>query len=205
MSAFNKEHNWTYTYTPQAKAFLRGKPYSIRKGKTVFSLHEKVVYPGYGVAEIKQIVKKNIAGTTVAFFELKFVNKEMTVLVPTENVNCVGIRPLSSSENIQDIFRFLAEPTGGKLSQASSNWNKRNKDYQCKLRTGNLQEICKIYRDLRYIAAHKELSFGEKNLLNETEMLLVEEVALVTNMDEKSAMEHLRSLCGSAEFALSIE
>lgn len=161
----------------------------------MFSLNEKVVYPGYGVAVIKRIVAKSVGGTIVSFFELKFLNKEMTILVPTENVS-VGIRPLSSLENIDDAFKFLAEPTDAKQLPATSNWNKRNKEYQGKLRTGNLQEICKIYRDLRYVAAHKELSFGEKNLLTETETLLIEEIALVTNIDEKSAMEHVRSICG---------
>lgn len=163
----------------------------------MFSLNEKVVYPGYGVAEIRRIVTKSIGGTTVSFFELKFINKEMTVLVPTENVCSVGIRALSSNENIHAIFRFLAEPTDIKQLPVSSNWNKRNKEYQCQLRTGNIQAICKIYRDLRFVAAYKELSFGEKNLLNETETLLVEEIALVTNTDEKSAIERLRALCTS--------
>ena len=64
----------------------------------------------------------------------------------------------------------------------TTNWNKRNKEYQGKIRTGNLREICEIYKDLKHIQCQKELSFGEKNLLHQTEGLLVEEIALVSNI-----------------------
>ena len=60
---------------------------------------------------------------------------------------------------------------------SASNWNRRNKEYQNKLRTGSLKDISEIYKDLKHIANHKELSFGEKNLLSKTELLLVEEIA----------------------------
>ena len=159
----------------------------------MFDLNEKVIYPGYGVAKINRIVEKKVAGKNTSFFELLFMNKDMTILVPTQNLTSVGIRRLSSCENINSILKKLSEPTNDSLQDlTASNWNKRNKEYQCKLRTGNFQEICKIYRDLRHIAAQKELSFGEKNLLSQTEALLVEEISLVNQMGEEKAIEHLR-------------
>ena len=161
----------------------------------MFSLDEKVVYPGHGVAVIKRIVEKKVAGQTIKLYELKFMNADMTVLVPTNNLAAVGIRKLSSNEGINTIFEMLSEPApqvSGDLM--ASNWNKRNKDYQCKLRTGDLQEICKIYRDLKNMSVYKELSLGEKALLQQTEMLLAQEISLVQNMDEGKAVELLRSL-----------
>jgi CarD family transcriptional regulator len=160
-----------------------------------FVLNEKVVYPGHGVALIHRIVEKKISNSTVAFFELKFINKDMTILVPTINLAAVGIRKLSSYESISAIFELLARPAK-KISHenTASNWNKRQKEYQGKLRTGNIQEIGEIYRDLNYIAAKKELSFGEKNLLQQTEMLLVEEISAVTKTNEEKTIENLRSL-----------
>ncbi len=161
----------------------------------MFTLNEKVVYPGHGVAKINQIVEKKIAGNKVSFFELRFLNKDMTILVPVQTSSSVGIRRLSSHENIDAIFKLLAKPVSKVARElTASNWNKRNKEYQCKLRTGNIQEIGEIYRDLKYIAAKKELSFGEKNLLQQTETLLVEEISLVTKVDEEKATENLRSL-----------
>lgn len=164
----------------------------------MFSRSEKVVYPGHGVAKINRIVEKKIAGNIASFFELKFLNKDMTILVPVNNAMSVGIRRLSSDELINTILKNLSEPTSSLLQPEvmATNWNKRNKEYQGKLRTGDLCEICGIYRDLKRIELQKELSFGEKNLLQQTESLLAEEIAIVKNISEDEAGNYLRSLIG---------
>ena len=163
----------------------------------MFARNEKVVYPGHGVAVISCVIEKKIAGRSLQFFELRFLNKDMTILVPTENATAVGIRHLSSAEYIKDIFKLLAQPVMAKqLDAAVSNWNKRNKEYQGKLRSGNLLELCAIYRDLRHIEANKELSFGEKSLLQQTESLLIEEIAIVTKMDVADATRQLKESVG---------
>ncbi len=161
----------------------------------MFVLDEKVVYPGHGVAKISRIFEKIISGSPTRFFELKFINKDMTILVPVENLEAVGVRRLSSLDSINDIFMMLSEPLHMMNSESiPSNWNKRNKEYQGKLRTGNLRDICKIYRDLRHMSAYKELSFGEKSLLQQTELLLAQEISLVKKIGEEKMIEQLRSL-----------
>jgi len=163
----------------------------------MFARNEKVVYPGHGVAIINCIIEKKIAGKITQFFELRFLNKDMTILVPTDNAMEVGIRPLCSAEYINTIFTLIAQPASVRQGEAIiSNWNKRNKEYQGKLRTGDLLEIGSIYRDLRHIEQYKELSFGEKNLLQQTEMLLVEEISIVKKIDLSNATEYLRGLIG---------
>lgn len=171
----------------------------LKKGFPMFRLNEKVVYPGHGVAQINRIVEKLIGGQNSSFYELKFINKEMTVLVPVSNTEAIGLRPLSSTNRINDIFKMLAEPAK-KIKNCelmASNWNKRNKEYQSKLRTGNLEEISEIYRDLKHISQEKELSFGEKNLLNQTENLLAEEISIVRKLEADKTVESLRSLFNS--------
>ena len=161
----------------------------------MFARNDKVVYPGHGVAIINCIIEKKIAGRSLQFFELRFLNKDMTILVPTENATSVGIRPLSSAEYIKDIFKILAQPVVVKqLDAVVSNWNKRNKEYQGKLRSGNLLELCAIYRDLKHIETNKELSFGEKSLLQQTENLLIEEIAIVTKVEVSDAAKQLKDL-----------
>lgn len=161
----------------------------------MFVLDEKVVYPGHGVAKISRIIDKIVAGSPTRFFELKFLNKDMTILVPIDNLDVVGLRRLSSPDSINTIFKILSEPIDLIPSEMIGNWNKRNKEYQGKLRTGNLHDICKIYRDLRYISIYKELSFGEKTLLQQTELLLAQEISLVKKIGEDKMIEQLRSLC----------
>lgn len=162
----------------------------------MFRENEKVVYPGHGVATIDRIILKKIAGRSAQFFELKFVNKDMTILVPVDKTDAVGIRPLSSQDQVQHVLEMLSTPPG--KGQGMSNWNKRNKEYQGKLRTGDLWEICLIYRDLKTIEQKKELSFGEKHLLVVTEALLAEEIALVNNVQEENVAKQLRNLIGDS-------
>ena len=160
----------------------------------MLTLKDKVVYPGYGVAQITRILERRISNIPICFFELNFLNRDMTVLVPVNKVVEVGIRPLSSVSNISTMFQMLSDTNKEDVNiTKASNWNKRSKDYQAKLRSGNLIEISRIYRDLKFISQRKELSFGEKNLLSQTEELLVEEISLVSKINEDKAIEKLRS------------
>ncbi len=167
----------------------------------MYHVNEKIVYPGHGVAIVNRVFEKIVAGQVTSFYELKFINKDMTVLVPMHGATNVGIRSLSSNEKIDDILKLLAEPVKKvhNYELTASNWNKRNKEYQNKLRTGNLKDISEIYRDLKCIAQHKELSFGEKNLLNQTEGLLAEEIAIVRKVNEEAALEVLRAVFNVVE------
>lgn len=180
--------------------FVLGKNFSKQYspiGVDMFCLNEKVVYPGHGVARINRIIKKNVGGQEATFYELAFLNKDVTVLVPTNNINSVGIRPLSTNDHLNDVFSLLTAPAR-RISHyefTASNWNKRNKEYQHKLRTGSLKDLSEIYRDLKHISIQKELSFGEKNLLNQIEALLAEEISLIEHVAQEKAAEKLRDLC----------
>ena len=168
----------------------------------MFKPHDKVVYPGHGVAQIIRIITKRVAGKITSFFELRFVHKEMTILVPVDNAIEVGIRSLCSHEYVHNLFKVLSEPYKPALPEAIiANWNKRNKEYLGKIRSGDLREIGVIYRDLKHIEKHKkgELSFGEKSLLHQTESMLVQEIALVENLPEEDATQYVRSLIGQQQ------
>ena len=161
----------------------------------MYALDEKVVYPGLGVAQVKQVIEKSFGITKAKFYELKFINKEMTILIPVEtNDTSCGIRALSTEKNIEEVLNLLSEPVATKKNCTTSSWSKRNKQYQYRIKTGDLMEITKIYRDLQYMSQEKDLSFGERNLLHQTESLLAEEIAIVKNMIEEQAIQTLRSV-----------
>jgi len=161
----------------------------------MFFLNEKVVYPGHGVAKISRIIEKKVSGKDVKFYELAFLNKDMTILIPMQTIAQTGIRGLSSVKNIKDMLQMLSIPSKKGIQElTSANWNKRNKEYQLRLRSGDLREIGKVYQDLKCISKYKELSFGEKNLLQQTEALLAQEISIVHDVEENKAIESLRSL-----------
>jgi len=162
-----------------------------------FAVHDHVVYPGQGVAHIQKIVTKEFGGSQVEFYELAFLNKDVTVLVPTHNADEVGLRHLTSNESIHNVFEILAQPAKKLYNYefTATSWNRRNKDYHTKLQRGTLDDLSEIYRDLHYIGTQKALSFGEKTLLSQTEDLLAEEIAYVTQEDASRARSKLRNNC----------
>ncbi|MBP7854705.1 hypothetical protein KAZ82_02075 [Candidatus Babeliales bacterium] len=159
----------------------------------MFLVNEKVVYPGYGVAFISKLVKRLISGKQTSFYELKFFNKDMAVLVPEDRLQAVGIRRLSSQQDLEAMFKILAEPVVKMEYEVGlNNWNRRNKKYQLNLRSGDLIKIGQIYKDLQVIAQTKELSFGERNLKTKIEQLLIEEIAVVKDIDRDKALKYLQ-------------
>lgn len=163
----------------------------------MFAVREKVVYPGHGVAEIVRIFENKVGTTSMTFYELKFLNKDATVFVPTANAEAIGIRQLCSPENVRSVFDILTQPAirvRPHNEYNASNWNKKSKDYYAVIRTGNIERISAIYRDLRTTETIKELSFGEKNLLQEIEKLLAEEISLVQKSQHDKTIEQLRTL-----------
>lgn len=162
----------------------------------MFKLDEKVIYPGHGVAVVEEIAEKVVAGNKIKFFNLKFLYKEMTVLVPINNASHLSIRNLSSRSQIQKILNDLSKTPEKKLDNVDftpSGWNKRNKDYQLKIQGGALSDLAKIYRELMFVAKQKDLSFGERNLLQLTEDLLAQEIEIVTNSDRDTVLRKIRS------------
>lgn len=163
----------------------------------MFALNEKVVYPGHGVARVSGVIEKIVSGHVAHFYELRFIHKEMVVLVPIENLAAVGVRALSSHAMIREVFAVLSAPfTYNPIDYVViSSWNKRSKKYHALLRSGNMIEVAKIYRDLTFISKHKDLSFGERMHLQQAETLLAEEIALVEVLTVDKAIHELRSSC----------
>lgn len=159
----------------------------------MFQVNEKVVYPGYGVAIISKLVKRQIAGKSTSFYELKFYDKDMAVLVPENRIEIVGIRRLSSDTDLKDMFKILSKPIEYQKQEVGvNNWNRRNKKYQLDLRSGDLFKLSSIYRDLQTISHDKELSFGERNLHSKIESMLIEEISAVRDIDKREALAYLQ-------------
>jgi len=157
----------------------------------MFLLNEKVVYPGYGVAIINRLVERSVLNKKTNFFELKFYNKDMTVLIPEDRLESIGVRKLSTLSELACMFDKLGVFGMNDIitEHNATTWNKRNKEYQLKLRSGQLMQISAIYKELQLIALDKELSFGENNLFNQIESLLIEEIVSVK---KNEAIEDVR-------------
>lgn len=191
ISYSGKKIFFTSIYTSQEQRI----PTSLQRN-SMFKLNDKVVYPGHGVAVIDQIVEKHVTGRVISFMKLVFLFKDMTILVPTYNVEAIGLRKPSDQEMIDLVMEELKKKPERRLESIDftpSGWNRRNKDYQAKIQSGKLLDIAKIYRDLMYVAQQKDLSFGERTLLQTTEELIVQELQIVKNSERELVIQELRT------------
>lgn len=162
----------------------------------MFQIDDTVVYPGHGVATVQEVIERVVAGSTIVFLKLSFMFKDMTILVPTYNVDSIGIRFPNTEKELEIILQELAKKPERKLESIDftpSGWNKRNKDYQLKIQGGKLVDIIKIYRDFMHISHMKELSFGERTLLQSIEDLIVQELQIIKNLDRDVVLQYLRN------------
>lgn len=167
----------------------------------MYKVNDKVVYPGHGVAVVQEIVKKNVAGSTSIFFKLTFPYKEMTVLVPKGRFESSGIRSLSNDDEIKlATVELHAAPRTSKSGEVlPAGWSRRHREYQIKIQQGSLVDIASIYRDLMYTSQRKELSFGEKSLMQMTEDLLSQEISTVRGCKPEDILGEIRSPFGKSE------
>lgn len=162
----------------------------------MFNLKDKVLYPGHGIAVIDEIIEKKVGDIGIKFFKLNFIYKEMTILLPMNNMQSCGVRYPSDKLEIKKIFDLLYKEPEKKLQQLDftpSGWNRRNKDYQMKIQSGKITDVAYVYRDLMCVAQQKELSFGERKLLMIAEELLAQEIQIVNDQPISSVLDQLHS------------
>ena len=162
---------------------------------TDFKVGEKAVYPGHGVAEIIGLERREISGAAMEFYVLRVLENDMKVMVPKRNAANVGLRRLVTDEQIQEVYEVLSR-RGEKISTAT--WNRRHREYMEKIKTGSLPAIASVMRDLCLLRGDKDLSFGERKMLDTARTLLVQELALAKGVDEGAMAEELEALFTAA-------
>jgi len=154
----------------------------------MFKVGDKAVYPPHGVGVVKSIEEKEIGGSKQSFYILQILENEMTVMIPTNNVKAVGMRVLISRKLIPDVYKILMQR---EVKIDNQPWNRRYREYMEKINTGDLFEIASVLRDLYLLKNSKELSFGERNLLDEAKMRLVKEISIAKRSKEETVEAEL--------------
>lgn len=156
-----------------------------------FNLGDKVVYPAHGVAEIVGIEASNIAGNQHDFYVLNILENGMRVMVPKANVDQVGMREIVSSDEADKVFEVLKKRE--KMVE-STTWNRRHREYMEKIKTGSVFEVAKVLRDLYVLKNDKELSFGERKMLDTARSLLVREISLSKGISQEEVEIKFRAI-----------
>jgi CarD family transcriptional regulator len=156
-----------------------------------FQVGAMAVYPGYGVAEITGIEDREISGTTQRFYVLQVLGKDTTLMVPMSKAESVGLRNIIGGAEVEQVYEVLRR-RGEKISTAT--WNRRHREYMEKIRTGSLVEIGTVLRDLCLLRVDKDLSYGERNMLETARGLLIQELALAKGAEESAVEEEIEAM-----------
>ena len=157
----------------------------------MFKIGDRAVYPAHGVGVIEDIKCRVISGTKRTFYVLRIVDKEMTIMIPTDNAQMVGLRGIIDKKEVPKVFRILAEKNVGVDCQT---WNRRYREYMEKIKSGSVFEVAEVLRDLVLLKCDKDLSFGERQMLDLAQNLLVKELSIAKNMAEEKMLLRLQSI-----------
>ena len=156
-----------------------------------FKVGDKAVYPAHGVAEVVAIERKEISGHEMVFYVLKILDNGMKVMIPTSNVKAVGMREIISTTEAEEVFKILRKKE--KVVE-STTWNRRDREYMEKIKTGSVFEVAKVLRDLYLLKGDKDLSFGERKMLDTARSLLVKEISIAKQMSEDEVETEFRTI-----------
>ncbi|HEX6336724.1 MAG TPA: CarD family transcriptional regulator [Jiangellaceae bacterium] len=148
-----------------------------------FKVGETVVYPHHGAALIEAIETRVIKGEERRYLVLKVTQGDLTVRVPADNVDLVGVRDVVNQEGLDHVFEVLRTPH----TEEPTNWSRRYKANLEKLASGDVIKVAEVVRDLWRRERDRGLSAGEKRMLAKARQILVSELALAEHTNEDKA------------------
>ena len=156
-----------------------------------FRVGDKAVYPAHGVAEITGIERREISGTEQIFYILRILENGMRIMVPMKNAGAVGLRAIVSKTEVKEVYDILRSK---EVSVDGQTWNRRYREYMEKIKTGSVFEIAEVLRDLSLLKFEKDLSFGERKMLDTARSLLIKELAVAKSAKEEKIVAELEKI-----------
>jgi CarD family transcriptional regulator len=153
------------------------------KGAGLYKVGDKVVYPHHGAGTVVKKEKREVLGEKREYLTIKILHNDMTVNVPAENAEKVGLRKVIGEDMVKVVVKAL---TGGG-TQMPKNWNRRFKHNRDKMKTGDILELAEVVRNLSLRDREKGLSTGEKQMFVKAKKILASELMYAKDMDEEEA------------------
>ena len=146
----------------------------------LFEVGETVVYPHHGAATISEVKTRMVKGEEKLYLKLQVTQGDLTIEVPAENVDLVGVRDVIGKEGLDKVFEVLRAP----FTEEPTNWSRRYKANLEKLASGDVIKVSEVVRDLWRRDQDRGLSAGEKRMLAKARQILISELALAEKTDE---------------------
>src|SRR2546429_4253849 len=153
----------------------------------LFDVGDKVVYPHHGAAIVERREKRNVVGEDRECLVLKLAYGDLTLMVPCDNTEEVGVREVINDEEVEDVFAVLRK----KEARMPTNWSRRFKNHVEKLKSGDIYQVAEVVRNLSIRDKDKGLSAGEKRMLTKARHILVSELTFAINGTNEEAKHRL--------------
>ena len=147
----------------------------------MFKTGDLAVYPAHGVGVIERVESQEISGYRQEFYVMRILDNGMKIMIPTKNVDSVGLREIIRQNEVPKLYSILKKRN---MVVDNQTWNRRYRDYMDKIKTGSVFEVAEVYRDLLMLKVEKDLSFGERKMLDTARSLLVKEISLAKKVAE---------------------
>ncbi len=151
-----------------------------------------VVYPGHGVGKIASLCCKRIGTIEQNFLEIMINEKGLKFMVPVAQAESVGLRKVIDKRAVSKVYSIISDR---KAKVTSQTWNRRHREYLQKIKTGSVYEIAEVIRDLIILSNGKDLSFGEKKMMDLAQGLLIDEISVVKARPSDKVKSEIQSLC----------
>jgi len=155
----------------------------------LYKVGDKVVYPHHGAGTVVKREKREVLGEKREYLTIKILHNDMTVNVPADNAERVGLRKVIDEEAVKKVVKYLT--SGG--TEMPKNWNRRFKHNRDKMKTGDIYELAEVVRNLALRDGEKGLSTGEKQMYVKAKKILASELMYAKNMSEDDALEWLET------------
>lgn len=148
-----------------------------------FKIGDKIVYPNHGVTIIEQIGESSINGMQNTYYHLRLLANDSRLMVPISNIDRIGLRRLYQQKEIKGLLGLLELRT----SKSHTDWKGRYRENLEKMKTGKLEDVADVLKNLNEVSKRKSLSFREKKMYDRAKHLLVSEIAIVKGIPELDA------------------
>jgi CarD family transcriptional regulator len=157
-------------------------------GVLMFKVGDLAVYPAHGVGLIESVESQEISGCRQDFYVMRILDNGMIIMIPTNNVENVGLREIIEHTEVPKLYSILKKRD---VPIDNQTWNRRYREYMDKIKTGSVFEVAEVYRDLLILKVEKDLSFGERKMLDTARNLLVKEISLAKKVGEEQVEKEL--------------
>ena len=161
----------------------------------MYKVGDKVVYPHHGAGTVVKREKREVLGEKREYLTIRIEHNDMTVNVPAENCELVGLRKVIDEEAVKKVLKYLT--SGG--TEMPKNWNRRFKHNRDKMKTGDIFELAEVVRNLSLRDGEKGLSTGEKQMYVKAKKILASELRFAKNLSEEDAIGWLEGVLTSPE------